>query len=136
MFSLPTKCQTLAGMMMTAILVCGLTVLTACSTTDDPATPQPTGVTGQWISYEEKSGEITDDELPYVTRCQARCDAFPTDIMRCLFSTTGATDTCNWADSGSISGRNNKSKRAGIFQPSSIGIPQSLPTAQKVRQGG
>ena len=28
MFSLPTKCQTLAGMMMTAILVCGLTVLT------------------------------------------------------------------------------------------------------------
>lgn len=41
MFSLPTKCQTLAGMMMTAILVCGLTVLTACSTTDDPATPQP-----------------------------------------------------------------------------------------------
>ena len=65
MFSLPTKCQTLVGVMMTAILVCGLTVLTACSTTDDPATPQPTGVTGQWISYEEKSGEITDDALPY-----------------------------------------------------------------------
>ena len=77
MFSLPTKCQTLAGMMMTAILVCGLTVLTACSTTDDPATPQPTGVTGQWISYEEKSGEITDDELPY--DCIARVLQFNAD---------------------------------------------------------
>ena len=46
--------------------------------------------------------------IPFSTRAS-------TDIMRCLFSTTGATDTCNWADSGSKSGRNNKSKRAGTF---------------------